>query len=738
VAVLPTPGSDAGVWGSELNTWLQVGHNADGTNVGTIVGPAGPASAVAAFTLNASTSIGATTIVLATTPANIAVKVGDYIAIGAGTANCEVRRVATLSTATITFTVPTKVAHTAGNNVWVTPGFWVPLEWWGAISNSLVDSYRSLINAFLDQTVQVGYGLIGHGTSYYGSSRPLFVNDYASLQQAALGAYVPFAIDCTIGTDTLNPGNIPNQYFMTLAGQVVTATADASADTVTLGGSIGGAGQDVSFYPRPGSTMPGGIEEGRKYFALGAGLTTQITLSQGSATPVDITSAGSGEIVCISTGLARMQWKDCRLSGAIKGLNGLKANVQQPSICESLRIEYFPVIGATIAADQGTFPNLMIYGCWMGLELAGCEMGYFGQGNIESCDISCSVAEFGRSFGGSSNFNCSFNDFHWESAGFGNSQVQVLYHDSGNLTGGSFQLRLFNVLTASIPYNVSPAALQAILEAHPSIGVGNVAVSLQPGFASFPGPNLDNGRFILDFTVGTRNWEYWVGSTDPNTGGESAIVNSTVTPGGYLAVSMGTPYARNISFNWGRDMQFTNCEYGNANCPFLTVEGTAATSQAPINGFLISNLYTGANITLIADPVGGDVLSDDTTGCGHNLTYYARPYRHGGSVGQHWWLVGERGRKVKLNTLGKSQIEVIAESLQSDDMQSWAGLDATVGARVNKNGYFIVHRNTVPADAELAANELAFWFDPTNGASALKIKAKQADGTVKTATVALS
>lgn len=32
MATLPTPGGDINVWGDELNTWLLVDHNADGTN----------------------------------------------------------------------------------------------------------------------------------------------------------------------------------------------------------------------------------------------------------------------------------------------------------------------------------------------------------------------------------------------------------------------------------------------------------------------------------------------------------------------------------------------------------------------------------------------------------------------------------------------------------------------------------------------------------------------------------
>lgn len=63
----------------------------------------------------------------------------------------------------------------------------------------------------------------------------------------------------------------------------------------------------------------------------------------------------------------------------------------------------------------------------------------------------------------------------------------------------------------------------------------------------------------------------------------------------------------------------------------------------------------------------------------------------------------------------------------------------TVFARFNKDGYLMIRKNTVPADGDLAANDLAFWYDSTNGVGAAKVmfKAKQADGTVVTGTVAL-
>lgn len=68
-------------------------------------------------------------------------------------------------------------------------------------------------------------------------------------------------------------------------------------------------------------------------------------------------------------------------------------------------------------------------------------------------------------------------------------------------------------------------------------------------------------------------------------------------------------------------------------------------------------------------------------------------------------------------------------------------VDDSSGNRVsgfNKESVFFTQRNSAPADGDLVANELTLWFDPTNGASKLMIKAKQADGTVKTGSVSLT
>lgn len=58
-----------------------------------------------------------------------------------------------------------------------------------------------------------------------------------------------------------------------------------------------------------------------------------------------------------------------------------------------------------------------------------------------------------------------------------------------------------------------------------------------------------------------------------------------------------------------------------------------------------------------------------------------------------------------------------------------------VGMAEFSSSKFMLHYNAAPIDDDLLAGDCALWFDQTNGAAALNIKAKQANGTVKTATI---
>jgi hypothetical protein len=63
--------------------------------------------------------------------------------------------------------------------------------------------------------------------------------------------------------------------------------------------------------------------------------------------------------------------------------------------------------------------------------------------------------------------------------------------------------------------------------------------------------------------------------------------------------------------------------------------------------------------------------------------------------------------------------------------------------RIDVNGHLrpstlVLTNHAAPADADLAAGDCALWFDQTNGAAKLMIKAKTADGTVVTGAVNLT
>lgn len=71
-----------------------------------------------------------------------------------------------------------------------------------------------------------------------------------------------------------------------------------------------------------------------------------------------------------------------------------------------------------------------------------------------------------------------------------------------------------------------------------------------------------------------------------------------------------------------------------------------------------------------------------------------------------------------------------------------AGLMVYLSSRriggITKDGALLTAMNSAPADGELSAGECALWLDQTDGAAKLMVKAKQADGTVRTAAVALA
>lgn len=60
------------------------------------------------------------------------------------------------------------------------------------------------------------------------------------------------------------------------------------------------------------------------------------------------------------------------------------------------------------------------------------------------------------------------------------------------------------------------------------------------------------------------------------------------------------------------------------------------------------------------------------------------------------------------------------------------------GTTLKSNAAYSTVKTSAPADSDLAAGEMAIWFDPTNGAAKLMVKAKETGGTVRTGSVSLT
>ncbi len=68
MANLPTPGSDSGTWGTTLNTYLLVGHDASGNNVGGKIIEANKTTGYTLTSANNSQRIVATSAITITVP----------------------------------------------------------------------------------------------------------------------------------------------------------------------------------------------------------------------------------------------------------------------------------------------------------------------------------------------------------------------------------------------------------------------------------------------------------------------------------------------------------------------------------------------------------------------------------------------------------------------------------------------------------------------------------------------
>jgi hypothetical protein len=87
---------------------------------------------------------------------------------------------------------------------------------------------------------------------------------------------------------------------------------------------------------------------------------------------------------------------------------------------------------------------------------------------------------------------------------------------------------------------------------------------------------------------------------------------------------------------------------------------------------------------------------------------------------------------------GAHSLYITRGASQTGDQISIRDNAGALTTRIDKDGVIMTKVTTAPVDAQLTNGEVAIYFDSTNGAAKLKIKAKQADGTIRTGEVPLA
>lgn len=677
-----------------------------------------------AYSLASSTAALATTLTVERTPKMLVN--GTYVAIGALTTKCEVRRVTGIATNTLTVGA-LAYAHTAGENVWVLNATLVPAEWFGCQATiTTVDNHAGLQQAFHDMAFNGGYGITGHGARYY-CATPVCIYDNTTIDRLAITAKASgFTINPLVGLGT---DSNPDQFMEILAGQVGTITnVDTATNVITTSTVVGSQlGDRMTFYPRQGATLPAPLEAGRGYYCKTFPGTNQYTISiDYNGADLDLTDTGSGTTIWYSPGASRMRWREHTLEGSeITGLNGLLAFMQQPSEAYSLRVSNFP--GPTGACkfggQQAAFYNLMITDAAVGLRLQGAQMMYFSDSNFEDCDIL--VITDARAFDGGASGggirNNKFNGCHYEAPGIHTAIIQTIFGNA-SVSAGTFTLTFRAQTTSAIAYNASAATIQTALEALSTVDPGDVTVTQEVGLLSA------GGRMRLTFA---GQYAYSTVSR--------ATLSSTGLTGGLYAVGYYNPNARCVSLRAGVMTRFYDSEVSAGNTlpdgstiNFVTVESTADVTT----GFAIVGASSTTNAGLaVNDLLHGHTLAwADTTGTSENLDYYSVGGYHGGAVVKNHWWMGRAGQHMVWDGGSSPSLTLGAGAMLRQGTTGTGVKAMTTGATSVADGATVTHGLGVAPDVVQVTPSVAGEFVSVTAkdATTFTCAIKKHDGTAGT------
>lgn len=158
--------------------------------------------------------------------------------------------------------------------------------------------------------------------------------------------------------------------------------------------------------------------------------------------------------------------------------------------------------------------------------------------------------------------------------------------------------------------------------------------------------------------------------------------------------------------------------------------------QGVAGGLLLggdTNLYRSAADTLSTDDAfitgaAKNLQTDFITDRANDKTWLST-----NTDATHTWVLTNRAAAA-----AKTPLSVRGAPGQSVDIFRVEDSAAAFLSGFDKSGFFKTKKTAAPADADLAANEMALWFDATSGAPKLALKAKDSAGTVASALWALT
>lgn len=694
----------------------------------TLISSSAGGSILSQYTVGSANLAGATSLILDRAPTGI-VDDGSFVAVGATTTKCEIRRITGIAGSTLTFDVALQYAHSSGEFVWVLQDTWVPAEWFGCKANDATfDNSTGLMQASVDAALTTNlFGLTGHSQRYY-SSLPLSFYDNSLLSFIVFTAKTPFGIDPMIG----ERNGVPDQYFVLSAGQFATVTGvDTGTDTITVSTQVGSVvGDRVVFYPQQGATLPSPLEAGRHYYTKTFPTSTSITISIDSAgSTLDITSAGSGTTYVYSLGNTRLKWEGVTLEGnEIQGLNGLISSLQQPARTIGLRIQGFPGPGGcwNLAGQQSDHFSTMLVDGSIGLLLQGGQFHYFHATNIEDCDILCVSDDVDQYEGTGFGKDVHFWGCHWEQAGIHTARTQTIMGDTA-VSAGTFTLSFGGQTTTAIAFDASAATIQSALEALSTIDPGDVTVTQEVGL-------LDaGGRMLCDFFVsgGQYAWSTLLGD-------ERMTVDSAGLTGGTYSMNYVYPEARGISIKGPQQMLGVHGGIASLGATkpdgdgvdFLVLESSAAVTDGYVVENFVSIGQTGNAI--VDNPRTITVPWADTTGAAERVLYFGAAGRHGGTSNMSWILAGRLGGYVLWDEYDEQLRIKPTAQLQIGDGTGLKRL--TTGATSVSDGGTVTHGLGATPDVVNVTPTVSGEFASVTalGATTFTIAIKKHDGTAGT------